>query len=389
MTRLNKFCRIRIVSADVPNLLSEISLSGVEVLSIEQLDLLTINVSIESKYMKRVEKIFSKNDANWKIIEREGGLWKAGLMWRRPVLMIGIILFFIVAIVVPNLVIFVDVTGNQAITTQEIIANAESVGIKFGALATDIRSEAVKNKLLQSMPRLQWVGITTRGSVAEIQIKERSIKQIEASKADTVSSIVAVCDGVITDQMVYEGNPLFQVGDAVNKGDTLVSGYVDCGIKLKAGRANAEIYAFTTRENKFISPHPSVVRRQLEEIHTCYKLRIGKKVINLCNHSGIMDTGCVKMYSEDYWSFPGGFRLPVSVISITHKTYGVGQLVPGYSSCTWLPQFAREYLASHMLSGRILNEKLQQEALEDVDVLTGIYACHEMIGREKYEGINK
>ena len=45
-----------------------------------------------------------------------------------------------------------------------------------------------------------------------------------------------------------------------------------------------------------------------QEVEMCV---IGKKVINLCNHSGIIDESCVRMYLEDYWSFPGGFQLPV------------------------------------------------------------------------------
>lgn len=387
MTRFNKLYCIQIISADVMNLLSKISLSGIEVQSIEWIDLLTINVKIESKHIKKARNILSSNDANWKVIGKEGSLWIVERIWKHPVLLIGFALFMLIVSVVPNRIFFVDVTGNLEISEQEILENAEKAGIKFGALASDIRSEAVKNNLLQSMPQLQWVGMITRGCVAEIQVKERSVKQMESPPIGAVSSIVAICDGVITQQTVYEGNPLYQIGDAVSKGDVLVSGYVDCGIKQRAGRSNAEVYAFTTRENKFISLLPAVARGPLQASRTCYKLRIGKKVINLCNHSGIMDTCCGKMYLENYWSFPGGFRLPVSLISVTHMYYGVVQPLPVASAVGWLPQFAQEYVTGQMISGKILHEELKQEEQEAVNILTGTYACHEMIGREKYEGI--
>ena len=386
MTSFLKFCRIEIVCADIPLLLEQISISGVQLYAIEWVDPLTVNATIAFGHLKRTERILAKNGATFKTIRREGMAWKFGTILMRPVLFWGLLLFFAVALLIPKHILFVEVIGNQSVSSQDILASVEQLGIKFGTSASNIRSEELKNRLLQRIPQLQWVGITTRGCVAEIQVKERNVKQTDHSQTGVVSSIIAACDGVITEQTVSSGNPLFQVGDAVNKGDTLVSGYIDCGIKLQTVQANAEIYAYTTRENTYLSPLPVAYRGKFKQKHTCYKLRIGKKVINFCNHSGIMDSGCVKMYSEDYWSLPGGFQLPVSLISITHSYFENGQSPLDDSHCEWASQFARDYLASQMISGKILNEKFRMEELEDMKIFTCTYTCHEMIGREKYEG---
>lgn len=387
MARFKRLYRIQIICADVPKILSEISLSGVELQTVEWKDPLTVTVNIQFKYLKKAERILTGNHISWKIIGKQGMVWKVEKICKRPVLLIGSLLFLITAMILPNRIFFTEVVGNQNISSKLILMNAEKAGIKFGAPSSEIRSEAVKNAFLQSMPQLQWAGVTTRGCVAVIEVKERSIKRMSDEETGMVSNIVAVCDGVITSQTVYEGNPLYEVGDVVNKGDTIVSGYVDCGIKLRVGQSNAEIYAFTTHKNQYLAPISFANRDRLQGKHTCYKLRLGKKVINLCNHSGIMDACCVKMYSEEYWSLPGGFQLPVSVLSVTHLFYEIRPSRSDDGFPLWLSQFARKYVIDQMVSGRILDEDLQQDILEDVNILTGTYACHEMIGREKYEGI--
>lgn len=387
MLRFKKFYRIQIICADVSRILAEITLLGVDIYDVECVDPITVEIGIQSKHIHKVTNLLSKQMISWKICSKIGGLWKTEKLYKRPVLLFGCLLFLTAAIIVQNYVFFIEVTGNQSVPTNEILINAEEAGVKFCTKASKIRSEAVKNAFLQNMPQLQWAGITTRGCVAVIEVKERSVKQNNEEKDRQVSNIVAACDGIITDQTVYEGNPLFQIGDAVKAGDTLVSGYVDCGIKIRAGQSNAEIFALTKHRKQYFSLLPSVSRGHLTKKHTCFKLRIGKKVINLCNHSGIIDDSCVKMYSEDYWSFPGGFQLPVALIVITHLCYDTVQPPFKDAQPLWFSQFARNYLLDQMVSGEILNETLEMDITDGARLLTGTYSCHEMIGREKYEEI--
>jgi len=122
--------------------------------------------------------------------------------------------------------------------------------------------------------------------------------------------------------------------------------------------------------------------------HTCYSLRVGKKVINLCNHSGIQGGTCVKMYSEDYWSLPGGFQLPVSVIKNSYNYYElIAPEVDIEETYSWLPRYARGFLQDSMIAGEILNEELAWNVSDDACEVTGNYACHEMIGQVKCEEI--
>jgi len=383
----NRSCRIRIVSADVASVLSELALAGIELYQVETIDCVTAEVSIENRAIKTVKRILVSMGISCKIVKRQRSIWETDLILKRIVLAVGLVLFLIAGILISNRVLFVEVIGNSNVSSQEILMRAEEIGISFFARAKDVRSEECKNKLLENIPQLQWLGITIKGCVATIRVQERSIYPEINPKHPVVSGIVSVCDGVITDQTVYRGNPLFQVGDAVKKGDMLVSGYVDCGLKQLAGRASAEVYALTMREYQFFYLKPSASRGKLKKTHTCYQLRIGKKVINFCNHSGIMDATCVKMYLEDYWTFPGGFQFPVALVKICYLDREILPVRSENLENQWLSSFAREYLNDHLVSGRILDEKLQWKETDEFLALSGIYACHEMIGKEKFEEI--
>lgn len=186
---------------------------------------------------------------------------------------------------------------------------------------------------------------------------------------------------MITEMVIKRGTPLVSVGEQVREGDILVSGYTDCGIKIRFEIPDAEIFAYTTRENSFVTLPETNIRTKIIDEHRCFSIQIGKKVINLCNHSGIHDTSCVKMYEEDYWTLPGGFQLPISVKQVTCRSYETRKSeVMDISQ--WLPQFAARYLHRQMIAGVILQEEL---FWRNPCELTGTYVCHEMIGQVKSE----
>ena len=195
--------RVQIVAGDLPSVISQLSLSGIVLQNVEDVDVLTVNVSIQSKSYNKMRKLVQKSGGSCKIINTEGELWIAKNFLHRPLLLFGVLLFCIAAVILPNRVFFVDVYGNNEIPTSHILMNAEKLGVKFGVVASDIRSEELKNQLLESIPQLQWVGITTNGCVAQIYVKERSTAQIGKKDIHAVTSIVAACDGVITDQTVH------------------------------------------------------------------------------------------------------------------------------------------------------------------------------------------
>lgn len=349
-------------------------------------DDLTFRVTVNLVAYKKLLEIAEKQGASVKIIRKTGMYWTMQSLLKRPVLLIFMAVLMTLALFLPSRILFVSVEGNLSIPSNQILEAATECGIKFGATRRQVRSEKMKNALLQKIPRLQWAGINTSGCTAVISVKEKTTQEIKEETGKYVSSIVASRDGIIQNCTVYKGNPLCAVGQAVKVGETLVSGYQDCGIVIKATQASAEIKALTFRELELISPLPSAVRGVKTVEKTKYGLRIGKKLIKFYKDSGNLDTTCGKIYSEDYVQLPGGFVLPIAVVRETNFYYAESHEVQTTQDREdWLADFATSYLQSTMIAGEILSAQTEMNPAEDACLFYGKYACMEMIGQVKYE----
>ena len=347
-----------------------------------------VNVSIRNRDYNTILEITSRRGAKCKLVNRQGLLWNVTYLLRRPVLLLGTIFLVMMTLLLPGRILRVDVVGNNNVPAHYILQKAEESGLGFGSAAKKIRSESVKNRILSEIPELQWVGINIKGCVATIQVEERSIST-EAKDSRGIASIVAVRDGVISDVIVHRGTALCVPGQSVLQGETLISGYSDLGLKITATTASGEVFGYTRRDLQVILPVATARKGEMTHKHTCYRLRIGKKVINFCNHSGISGATCDKMYSEYYWALPGGFRLPVSVMKLTWCDYKLQAVSDSEKIPSWLEADSEAYLLGQMVAGKILHSEKTVEATEYFYCLRGSYDCREMIGKVRSEEITE
>ena len=390
MNSIGRKLRICFVSATPEMLLNVLTDSGIVLLDLQCVDLLTTQIVIHNHQRVLTLDRLNKYRADIKSINQVGLLWLPLKLFKRPVAICGIVLFLLVSVFTSGRILLVRVSGNQSIPSNLILAEAESCGIGFGQKAKVVRSEEVKNQLLAKLPELQWLGITTSGCIANINVQERIQPEVNQESPNVISNVVAARDGTITEMTVDRGTALVSTGQAVKKGDILISGYSDLGRKLLVQNAQGEVMAYTTRKCTVVIPVPTYYRDVTIRKHRCFRLRIGKKAINFCNHSGIPEVVCVKMYSEDCWNLPGGFCLPVSLAQIDCWHYSVTEQSGRSNDVTsWLPLYAKRYLQSQMVSGQIMKEELVWLCADGYTQLDGLYACHEMIGKVKYEEITQ
>ncbi len=368
-----------LTSADIPGALMAMNQTGCEIRDVVQTGEMTIRFMTEKESAGHLRRILERRGDRLRQLRRLG-MSRRLIPWiRHPVLLLGIGLLLVLTVWLPTKVLFVQVVGNQIVPTNLILEQAESCGISFGSLRSAVRSERMKNALLEALPQLQWAGINTSGCVATITVRERSGKPEDEAAA---SSIVAARDGVVRSCTVHRGTALCAPGQAVRAGEMLISGLTDCGLAILVDRADGEVFAETSRQ--IVSRMPDIGQVRLSDTRTEQKisLLIGKKRINFYNDSGILDTSCVKMYSEYYLTLPGGFQLPVGVsveTIIFHETQEAA-----VTDCEEiLTRISREYLLSRMTAGQILSEQTAAVG----NMLHADYICLEMIGQTRYEEI--
>ena len=376
-----------VVCADPAQVMTMLEQNGIELRNIRMPDELTLVALIRRRQQRQLMGLCEKKGLDAKITDRKGLYWKLNALWHRPVLLIGLLGMILLGMYLPSRIFFVRVEGNAAVPGRLILETAADCGIRFGANRRQVRSEKMKNALLEAMPQLQWAGVNTQGCVAVISVRERP-EEATQQKENTVGSIVASRDGVITSITSTRGNGLCKVGQAVKAGQILISGYTDCGISIRADRAEGEVFAQTNRQTAVIYPLDRQQRGEILRTETKYSLIIGKNRINFYFGSGISGMSCVKMYEENYMTLPGGFQLPVILVKETWVLYDTKE-VSAEPRQEQMEAFSRDYLKSQMIAGTILTQSHELVQEDGRIILTGRYACQEMIGQFRKEEIVK
>ena len=371
---------VEVTSADPEKTLDNFRLEDIDVRKVVKYNELMFSVVLPRAQYKNIRKQCENQGSSCEIRKKIGIYWKLRAFASRPVLFFACIFLFFLMAWLPSRVLFVRVEGNSYIPSNKIVEAAEKCGISFGALRRKIRSESMKNALLQEIPQLQWVGVNTTGTVAVISVREKEVLP-QQNDITEPSNLYAAIDAHVLSCTATSGTLMVKPGDTVRKGQVLISGYTDCGICIRAERASGEIIGQTTRYLDVKMPETVLVKDAIHDVKRKYSLLLRKKRIFLWKDSGIWDGSCGRMYEEYYITLPGGFRLP---IALCIETYSVGERFPEEisqeSASAAMQSFADGYLNQQMIAGKIRNIIHAVTTCDGYYRLSSRYSCEEMIG---------
>lgn len=372
---------IKVTSASITSFLDRINFEGICLKQIEYVDDLNLKMRINLKDYSRICEIVRKRGDKLETLHRNGSYYTLKKLAKRPVLIVFMSFWIFLVMFLPSRILFFQVEGNKNVSDYEILNAAQECGVYFGAARRYVKSEKVKNALLSQVQQLKWVGVNTKGCVATISVKESAIPE-RNNDQQNFGNMVATVDGVITDITITSGNPVCKVGQAVRKGQVLVSGYTDCGLYVKADEIKGEVYGVTRRNVSASVIHPSVLRGAIISENTNYSIQFGKKNIKFKKSSGILDTGCVKMYDKIDIVLPGGFCLPISIIKETEILYGTHKDIKNADlKLGWADEAIQKLCLNEMIAGEIITCKIDKTEKDTGYIYAGYYICEEMIGR--------
>ena len=384
---LSGILTVEFTGAEPEKTLDAITQIPIPVFHVERKGELTCLMEIRRNDFAKTSAVFQKQGDSFRIVGKSGLYWPLRSFWGRPVLLILWVILVLSSVYLPSRIFFVTVEGNTGVPDRFILAAAEECGIRFGASRRNVRSEKVKNALLSSVPQLQWAGINTYGCRAVISVRERREPEAEPDP-HVVTSLMADRDGYILSVTVTGGTAKVAPGEAVTKGQLLISGYTDCGIRLQASRARGEVLAQTNRNHTVVIPENRLIPEALPGRYAKISLLVGKKRINLWKDSRISDTGCGRMYEEYYFSLPGGFRLPMGISVDWHQLCQLEQIrITEEEAESRLRKFSEDSVTRELIAGQILRKQQQFSCRDGLYRLESSYVCTEIIGRERREQI--
>lgn len=379
--------RAELVSADPEGVMRALGEAGIALDEITPKGALTLEFLLRREDLPAAEVLCRKRGDSFRVLGRQGLWYVVGALWERKLLLTGLVFLLGLTMLLPTRVLFFRVEGNKAVPRARILWEAERQGLSFGASRRGVRSERVKNALLEAIPELEWVGVNTQGSTAVISVRERTAPAPTPEAKHQVGNIVAAMDGYILSVTVTQGTGLVQPGQAVKKGEILISGYTDCGICIQAAQAEGEILAQTRRQIEAVTPAQYLRKGKITGTKRGLSLLLGKKRIFFWKDSGILEGSCDRIQEDYPLTLPGRFRLPVSLRVETYEIReSTSAKLTGPEASALLEAFAARYLPRQMIAGRIQQTRQTIQRNGDIYRLRGGFLCQEMLGREKREG---
>lgn len=378
---LEGFLEAELLTADPPAALEAIAGAGIVLWDVTPEDPLRLRFLVDRRHFRSLLALSEKLGGRLRILHRRGIYWRFFALLHRPVLLFGLVLLLFAQLFLPTRVLFIRVDGNASVPTREILAAAADCGLTFGANRRAIRSEKIKNGLLSAIPALKWAGVNTEGCVAVISVAEKLPVSSMEPEDTGIANVRASRDGVLKSLLVTRGTALCTPGQAVERGQVLISGFTDCGNVTLAQAAKGEAMAYTAREMEAYLPEMGLQKVRCVKTTRRVSILFGKKRIKMWFGSGIPGTECGRMYQEYPLKLPGGFVLPVSLAVDTYSVWETARdTLPEDSVLPWLQTFSRDCLQKSMIAGSILNASETFARRGGAYVFSGRYSCLESIG---------
>ena len=235
----------RASGADIESFLTYCARNGIEIIKPVKKGLI-LSGKVSLKNYKKLKKPARKFGIKIRIDKKSGFIFFAKKNKYRIGFAFGIISMVIFCIIMNCFIWEINISGNKETKTEDIMKSAEEMGLLKGTRSGKHFVQNIEWYILRENSNLSSVEINIQGSVANILVNERKETDKMVPDDDMPVNIIASRYGVIRKIDVFDGQEIVKTGDAVMKGDLLVSAvYEDSHKKLTLKHARADVIAET------------------------------------------------------------------------------------------------------------------------------------------------
>lgn len=312
---------------------------------------------------------------------------------RRYALLAGVAVCLVLFGVGARTVLTIDVTGNESLTKEEIISQLRLCGVSVGTYGPNIPIREVENQMMLAMDQLTFFSLNLHGTRAEVIVREKDPAP-ELREETVPTDVISSAAGVITHIEPWVGDAMFQEGEAVLKGDVLISGHVQLDIVGNEWEetdpilgemlvhAEGEVWAETWHTMTAQISLQAQTKVYTGEETTRYSLSIMGKRVKFYQNSGISYENYDTISKLKSWTPIPGKTLPVVWEKETHRAYETTTttLDPAAAE-TLLRESLLQALTEQMDQGEVLQTDYQVSREGEVLQVTLLAHCTEQIGR--------
>lgn len=354
---------------------------------VEQPDPHTLRVTLAVQDRKLAEQLASRSMCQVREVGRRGMPAFLTRFRKRYALLAGLALSILAACILSNFVLIIDVTGNERVSRGEILSELDRLGFGIGSYGPAVDERDLVNRALLDLEDLGFLTINIKGIRAEVVVREAPVKP-EIVDKNKRADVVAVRDGVILEVGAKAGKEMVKEGDAVLKGEVLISGLVTYEdgtgeeFSSREVRADGEVWAITERTERRSIPLKTWGKGASQGSQTRYALRVLGHRIKFYRNSSISYDNYDKISREYQLTLPGGLELPVSWIKTEITSYeSASTTLTRESAERYLKERLQEQLKAEVADGTVLSQSWETEEKDGVLTVTVKASCNEQIGR--------
>ena len=275
-----------------------------------------------------VKKTAEKLGVQLCISSKRGSVFTIRKYSRRVGMLIGLALAFAMVAYLSNVVMIVEVYGNETLSDKQIVSLLEDQGIRIGAFIPFIDLREAERRVTSSSDNIAWIGLRSKGCKIQAEISEVSASP-DIIPTSVPCNIVSSRDAQIVEiNNVHMGMLVRMLHDGVKKGDLLISGTVEDGkggvyyahsMGEVIGRYTDKVVFRQPFEDERFDYGEKIVRKKLYFFGLKIPLYIGRN--NFGNYEYDEETSYVKLWN---------IHFPVGTVTSEYKTYDIDNVT--YSS---------------------------------------------------------
>ena len=179
--------------------------------------------------LEDIRHIAEADGVQMSISKKRGGVFTVRKYRLRAGLAVGFFLAVILVAYLSNVVMSIEVFGNETITDKQVESLLNDCGIHIGAFIPSVDLREAERIIVSESEEISWIGIRSSGCIIEAEITEAD-KPPEMIPTRTPCNVVSAKDAeIVAIHDIYMGMLIPMLHDGVKKGDLLISGTVEDG----------------------------------------------------------------------------------------------------------------------------------------------------------------
>lgn len=276
----------------------------------------------------------------------------------------------------------INISGNKAVSSEEIMATLANSGLKTGTLRTAHDARKIEWNIMNDNKEIAWATVNIQGCCVNVVVSETRREAEMKYDDDKPVNIIAAKYGVIRKMDVFDGQGVVKVGDAVMKGDLLVSAtFEDRHGKLTLKHSRARVMAETDYEITVEFPLEQVIETTGSVKKSVKGIEIMGLSIPLGSSRGCEELPAEKEDKELYFLW---IRLPVK--EIRTKYYAVKRNTITYTAEQAKGgafQLLEQKEAEEMSNMEIISRKTEEKIANGKYIIRASYDCIMDIAEEQ------